>query len=87
MASIAVQEQFRGQGVARLIIEALLARESNRPLYLMCQTRLKLMYAKFGFHAIGLKEMPPYFRRIYHFERIFNSKAQLDNRLLVMRFN
>jgi N-acetylglutamate synthase-like GNAT family acetyltransferase len=85
LASIAVQEHTRGQGVARAVIEELLAFEPERPLYLMCQARLKLLYAKFGFHAIGLEEMPPYFRRIYHVERVFNSKAQPGNRLLVMR--
>jgi GNAT superfamily N-acetyltransferase len=84
MASIAVQEQVRGQGVARAVIEALLTLEPERPLYLMCRARLKLFYVKFRFHSIGLEEMPPYFRRISRAERIFNSKAQLDDRLLVM---
>ena len=84
MASIAVQEQARGQGVARAVIEALLALEPERPLYIMCRVRLKLLYVKFGFHAIGHEEMSPYFRRISRAERIFNSKAQPDNRLLVM---
>jgi len=84
MASIAVQEQARNQGVARAVIEALLALEPERPLYLMCRARLKLFYVKFRFHSIELEEMPPFFRRISRAERIFNSKAQLDDRLLVM---
>jgi N-acetylglutamate synthase-like GNAT family acetyltransferase len=87
MASIAVQEQARGQGVARVVIEALLTLEPERPLYLMCRARLKSLYNKFGFHTIGLEEMPPYFRRIGLVERIINSKAQLDDRLLVMRLD
>jgi N-acetylglutamate synthase-like GNAT family acetyltransferase len=85
MASIATREQARGQGVARAIIEALLRLESERPLYLMCRARLKPLYAKFGFHAIILEEMPAYFMRISRAERILNSKAQSDDRLLVMR--
>jgi N-acetylglutamate synthase-like GNAT family acetyltransferase len=87
MASIAVQEYARGQGVARAIIEALLALELERPLYLMCRTRLKRFYVKFGFHDIELEEMPLYFRRISCAERIFNWKARPDNRLLVMWIN
>jgi len=87
MASIAVKEQARGQDVARKVIEALLALGPERPLYLMCRARLKPLYTKFGFHAIGLEEMPLYFRRISRAERIFNSKAQPDERLLVMRLD
>ena len=85
LASIAVQEQMRGQGVARAVILELLARESTRPLYLMCRARLEPLYRKFGFRAIGLDAMPPYFQRISRAERMFNSKAQAEDRLMVMR--
>ncbi|MGB8213340.1 MAG: GNAT family N-acetyltransferase [Anaerolineales bacterium] len=85
LASIAVQEQARGQGLARAVIQELLVRETARPLYLMCRSRLESLYAKFGFRAIGLDEMPPYFQRICRAERIFNSKGQPEDRLLVMK--
>lgn len=85
LASIAVKEQSRGQGVARAIIEELLVREPSRPVYLMCRARLELLYVKFGFCAISVGEMPPYFQRISRVERVFNSKAPPEDRLLVMR--
>jgi N-acetylglutamate synthase-like GNAT family acetyltransferase len=85
LASIAVQEQSRGQGVARAVIQELLVRETARPLYLMCRSRLESLYAKFEFHAIGPNEMPPYFQRISRAERLFNSKAPAEDRLMVMR--
>ena len=85
MASIAVQEQARGQGVARAIIQELLSREKPRPLYLMCRARLEPLYIKFGFRAIGLDEMPVYFQRITRAERIFNSRAPAEDRLMIMR--
>jgi N-acetylglutamate synthase-like GNAT family acetyltransferase len=85
LASIAVQEQARGQGVAQAIIQELLVRELERPLYLMCRARLESLYVKFGFRAIGLDAMPPYFQRISRAERMFNSKAQAEDRLMVMR--
>ncbi len=87
LASIAVQERARGRGLARAIIETLLAQERQRPLYLMCQARLGPLYAKFGFRAVGVQEMPPYFLRVCRAERIFNSQAQPQDRLLVMRLD
>jgi N-acetylglutamate synthase-like GNAT family acetyltransferase len=87
MASIAVQGHARNQGVARAVIDTLLAYESVRPLFLMCRARLNLLYVRFGFRAIGLEEMPPYFQRISRVERIINSKAHSDDRLLVMRLD
>jgi hypothetical protein len=40
---------------------------------------------KFGFQAIDQKEMPAYFQRIRRVERIFNSKAPAEDRLMIMR--
>jgi N-acetylglutamate synthase-like GNAT family acetyltransferase len=85
LASIAVQEGARGQGVARAIIQALLGRETTRPLYLMCRARLEPLYIKLGFHAIGLEDMPVYFKRISRAERIFNANARAEDRLMIMR--
>ena len=63
LASLAVHQDYRGQGVARAIIEHFLAC-SSRPLYLMCRPALAPFYEKFDFRVIELESMPPYFRRI-----------------------
>ena len=63
LASIVVNPEYRNQGVARAIIEHLLA-DSPRPMYLMCRSRLEPLYEKFGFHAISYDQMPRYFKRI-----------------------
>jgi N-acetylglutamate synthase-like GNAT family acetyltransferase len=63
LASIAVEEGHRSRGIARAIIERLLA-YSPRPLYLMCRSELGGLYGKFGFSPVPEKELPRYFRRI-----------------------
>jgi N-acetylglutamate synthase-like GNAT family acetyltransferase len=70
LASLAVEEAYRNQGVARVLIEHLLAR-SPRPLYLMCRPELQQLYEKFGFRVITAEEMTPYFQRIKRLISIF----------------
>jgi N-acetylglutamate synthase-like GNAT family acetyltransferase len=84
LASIAVRESERGNGIARVIITTLLNLETERPLYLTCRARLNSFYGKFGFSAVEQKDMPPYFKRISRIERIFNSSSRAEDRLLVM---
>jgi N-acetylglutamate synthase-like GNAT family acetyltransferase len=70
LASLAVEEAYRGQGAARALIKQLLT-QSPRPLYLMCRSELRLFYEPFGFKVIGLNEMPPYFRRMLRVIKVF----------------
>jgi len=63
LASVAVEAEFRGQGVARSLIEQLLA-QSPRPVYLMCRPSLGSFYEQFGFKVIGFGKMPRYFQRM-----------------------
>ncbi len=63
LASIAVRPQYRGQGLARAVIEYLL-KDGPRPLYLTCRSKLVQLYAKFGFVEISYDEMPRYFQRL-----------------------
>ena len=64
LASIAVAPERRGQGIARAVIEALLA-ENSPPLYLTCRSVLSSMYEKFGFRLLQRSELTPYFKRIW----------------------
>jgi N-acetylglutamate synthase-like GNAT family acetyltransferase len=77
LASLAVEEMYRGQGVARAIIEHLMSK-SPRPLYLMCRPALIPFYQKFGFQTIGTEDMPPYFRRISRVVRALGFLAGSD---------
>jgi amino-acid N-acetyltransferase len=63
LASIAVIPEYRHQGVATAVVNALLTRESG-DLYLTCRHQLEPFYNRFGFLTVGREEMTPYFRRI-----------------------
>lgn len=84
MASIAVHPNHRGQGLARRIIEQLLA-DSPRPLYLMCVEHNGPMYERFGFRAIDNPEMPKYFQRIKKLFVVAKAMQKTDEDLLVMK--
>jgi N-acetylglutamate synthase-like GNAT family acetyltransferase len=84
LASIATLPEYRGQGLARAVMEDLL-QKAPRPLYLMCMAHNGPMYEKFGFHTIEEEEMPKYFRRInklFHVADVFRKPSE---ELLVMK--
>jgi N-acetylglutamate synthase-like GNAT family acetyltransferase len=88
LASICVVPRYHGQGIGTQIIETLLVREAGT-VYLMCAPALEGYYQRFGFAAIALGEMPPYFKRlmwlvmpIMRVARLFAADAQPP---LVMR--
>lgn len=82
LASLAVVPAWRGRGVARVIIQALMAK-APRPLYLTCRGALGPFYEKFGFRVLRPEEMPPYFRRL---SRLAGIVGKLMNEtMLVMK--
>lgn len=84
LASIAVWAQYRGQGIARAIIEDLL-RQNPGSLFLMCRSLLGPFYEKFGFREIQQNEMPTYFRRISRLARLLMGLSRADDYLMVMK--
>ncbi len=84
LASLAVQPAYRGQGVARQLIEYMLARTPS-PLYLTCRSRLQPFYEKFGFQVVSSQELPPYFWRIARLAALFGRGPASTNGLRVMQ--
>ncbi len=83
LASIAVEEEYRNRGIARAIIEELLAR-GPRPLYLICRSPLGPFYERWGFRSLDLDEMPAYFRRLARLARLFSPLVGESGGMLVM---
>ena len=84
LASLVVYPEHRGKGIARAIVEHLLA-NGPRPLYLMCESSLGPVYEKFGFRGITREEMPRYFQRISKLAGLVSALARREKRLLVMK--
>jgi amino-acid N-acetyltransferase len=84
LASIAVHPEYRGQGIARAVIEMLL-RENTRPLYLMCMAHNGPMYEKFGFTVMPDQQLPRYFARIKKLFGIADVFRKTGEELLVMK--
>lgn len=63
LASLVVDPAWRGQGLARRIIEHLIAHHAG-PLFLMCESSLEPLYEKFGFVRLADADLPRYFRRM-----------------------
>ncbi len=75
---------MRGNGVARVIIERLLAEHAGE-LYLTCRAHLGPFYAKFGFRTADLREMPRYFRTVRRFASAIKRLGIMDEGLLIMK--
>lgn len=84
LASIAVVPEYRGNGLAREIIEYLL-KDSPRPLYLTCISSLGPLYEKFGFASVSHEDMPRYFQRISRLAGLVFLLASREEKLLVMK--
>lgn len=84
LASLVVEEDWRGQGIGRLLIEALIER-ADPPLWLMCRSSLVPLYRKFQFEEVGPEEsQPKYFARMRRAVRIFNTVLSRDEYLAIM---
>lgn len=84
LASIAVVPEYRGQGIARAVIERLL-KDGPRPLYLTCVSSLEPLYEKFGFQTVPYEEMPRYFQRISKLAGLVFLLTNRGESLLVMK--
>lgn len=84
LASIAVAQGWRGQGIASAIIDRLL-NEHPGTLYLMCRSRLGPFYHRFDFRSIEEAQMPPYFRRVSRLVRWLNRFRSGREGLMVMK--
>jgi N-acetylglutamate synthase-like GNAT family acetyltransferase len=84
LASIAVKEAWREQGIGTAIVRDLQAAHRST-LWLTCRAELKPFYEASGFAEILDREgMPPYFRRVKRFAKLYQSLTRQTIGLAVM---
>ena len=86
LASIAVSEAWRKQGVASAVIRKLMT-EAPRPLYLTCLSHNGPFYEKFGFRVIKGDELPKYFRRLTQIASLARAVTMLREEMFVMKLD
>ena len=84
LASIVVEPDWRGEGIARIIIDHLIGSYSG-VLYVTCRGSLEPFYNRFGFTKLSQEEMPPYFRRISRLVAVIGVFGLAQEGLCVMR--
>ena len=84
MASITVKRSWRGQGIARAMIDSLLS-SFNGDLYLMCRSKHTGLYEGFGFRVIDEDEMPRYFRKVKQLARLSELLLSEGEHLVIMK--
>jgi amino-acid N-acetyltransferase len=83
LASLVVLPSYRGQGLARRLIETLQT-EAQPPLYLTCRSSLVSLYQRFGFRLVEDEELTPYFRRLKGLVSFLQRVARFSEGLAVM---
>jgi len=84
LASLAVRPANREKGIARALIEHLLA-QASLPVYLTCRSGLGKFYEKFGFRVLNADETPAYYRRLQRLAGIFMDLTGRNETLFVMK--
>ncbi len=70
LASVAVLPDRRQRGIGRGLVEAAIAREPVRPLYLYCESRTVAFWERFAFSTIEGEAIPKDMRATYRVGRI-----------------
>jgi GNAT superfamily N-acetyltransferase len=87
LASIAVEQAWRGQGIGKALVSEL-QRVHGPPVWLTCRSELRPFYSASGFVEItDPGKMPPYFRRVKRLAELVRILTLGKFRLAVMSWH
>lgn len=82
LASLAVEEEYRGQGIGKKLVEEVLKQQTKRPVYLMCFKDRKGFYDKVGFEEIEATTLSGVLKNEY--VRVVEILKERKDEILVM---
>jgi len=65
LASLAVNQNYRGKGIGSGLVATLLSKEVARPIFILTELNKESFYNKFYFNIIAPSELPDEFRKEY----------------------
>jgi len=66
LASLAVNKKYQGRGIGSGLVEELLLKETERPIFLLTEQSKESFYKKFNFNIIAPSDLPSEFKKEYN---------------------
>lgn len=82
LASLAVNKNYQGKGIGSRLVEQLLLKELERPIFILTELNKESFYSKFNFNIIEPSELPDEFKKEY--DRIINLPFAKNLKVIAM---
>ena len=85
LSSLAVDKNYQGRGIGSKLVEELLLKETDRPIFILTELNKESFYKKFNFNIIAHSELPSEFKKEY--DRIINMPFAKNLKVIAMAVN
>jgi N-acetylglutamate synthase-like GNAT family acetyltransferase len=82
LSSLAVYKDYQGRGIGTSLVEKLLLKETERPIFLLTELDKESFYSRFSFNIIKPLELPSEFKKEY--DRVISMPFAKDLKVIAM---